>query len=78
MVQIIKYKCCGKVFAACSAPECYTDKQWLKDLKKYVSRGEIVEMQEDNNIRFGKCSCIDKDISNQPKIKQLDLFSLAN
>ena len=29
-VQIVKYKCCGKVFAACCEPECYIERDWLK------------------------------------------------
>jgi len=55
--QIIKYKCCGKVFAACCEPECYTDKDWVKELIKYVLRGDIVETVEMGTIKFGKCEC---------------------
>lgn len=39
MIQVIKYKCCGNIFAAYCEPDCYTDKEWLKDLEsdeKYV------------------------------------------
>lgn len=44
MIQTIKYKCCGKIFAACREPECYTDADWLKNLKQYVQKGHTVEM----------------------------------
>lgn len=57
MIQVIKYKCCGEVFAACIEPECYTDKDWLENLKVYVNRGDKVEMVEDANVKFGRCKC---------------------
>ena len=44
MIQTIKYKCCGKVFAACTEPECYIDEDWLNELKEYVKQGNKVEM----------------------------------
>lgn len=72
MIQVIKYKCCGQVFAACCEPECYTEKDWLKDIRKYTLRGDKVEMRESGNVKFGKCEC--------SKIKipeRLDLFSSA-
>jgi len=56
MIQTIKYKCCGKIFAACYEPDCYTDKDWLKNLKEYVNRGDIVGLT-DEKIQFGKCEC---------------------
>ncbi len=57
MIQIIKYKCCGAVFAACCEPECYTDSEWTRNLKKYVERGDKVEMIENGTLKFGKCEC---------------------
>lgn len=60
MVQVIKYKCCGNVFAACCEPECYTDKDWLKDLKKYVKRGDKIEMAESGTFKFKSCECLKK------------------
>lgn len=66
MIQVVKYKCCESVFAACCEPECYTDSDWLKQLKKYVNRGDKVEMVED--FKFGKCRC-------NKTSKELDLFS---
>ena len=53
--QVIKYKCCGKIFAACCEPNCYTDKDWLKSLKKYVEQGHSVDMVD--TFTFGKCTC---------------------
>lgn len=56
-IQIIKYKCCGKAFAACCEPDCYTDEDWTKELKKYVLRGDNVEMVEPGDWKFEKCEC---------------------
>jgi hypothetical protein len=65
MIQILKYKCCGKIFAACSEPECYTDKEWLKGLKQYVNRGDKVEMiEKGTGFKFGKCECKEEKSSN--------------
>lgn len=55
MIQVIKYKCCGQVFAACHEPHCYTDKDWQRDLRKYVKEGHTVAMQDKCN--FGECTC---------------------
>lgn len=71
MIQIVKTKCCGSVFAACIEPDCYTDKDWLKNLKKYVNRGDKVEMVENGTFKFGgKCNCNDV-----VKTEQLNLFN---
>jgi len=55
MIQVIKTKCCGKVFAACQEPYCYTEKDWQKDLRKYVNEGCTVEMTEKANLET--CTC---------------------
>lgn len=68
-VQIIKYKCCGKIFAACHVPECYEDKDWLKNLRKYALRGDAIEIIESKDMQFGKCECV----KTQSKTKQLEL-----
>jgi len=73
MIQVIKYKCCGKIFAACTEPECYTEKDWLRDLRKYVLRGDTVEMIEAGTLKFEKCTC--KEI---PKVEELNLFNISN
>ena len=57
MIQVIKYKCCGKTFAACAEPYCYTDKDWQKDLRKYVLEGHTVSMQEKSDFRLDSCTC---------------------
>lgn len=67
MIQTIRYKCCNVIFAACTEPECYTDDDWVKELKKYVERGDIVEMKESANVKFGKCDC-------KKELEQLKLF----
>lgn len=57
MIQVIKYKCCEKIFAACIEPLCYTDNDWLKNLKKYITKGHIVEMKSDHNVQIKYCEC---------------------
>lgn len=71
MIQIVKYKCCEKVFAACSEPECYTDKIWLNNLREYINRGDIVKMVENMELNFGKCVC------KETKLEQLNLFNIT-
>lgn len=74
MIQVIKKKCCGSVFAACVEPDCYTDKYWLKNLKKYVNRGDKVEMVENGTLQWGgKCKCNEVEVT---KIEQPELFSV--
>jgi len=70
MIQTIKYKCCGKIFAACREPECYTDADWLKNLKQYVQKGHTVEMRESGDVKFGNCEC-----KEEPKPEEPNLFS---
>ncbi len=55
--QVIKYKCCGKIFAACTVPECYTSKEWLKDVRTYALKGHTVEIAE--RVKFEKCTCVE-------------------
>ena len=70
MIQTIKYKCCGKTFAACQEPYCYEDEDWLKNLKRYVSRGDTVQMIEDGQgVQLQKCTCHE-----EKKSPQLSLF----
>lgn len=60
-IQILKYKCCGNTFAACTVPECYTDEDWTSELAKYVTAGNTdVEIVDNNTgLRFTKCECIE-------------------
>jgi hypothetical protein len=69
MVIICK---CGSAFAACITPECYTDKDWQKDLRKYVKEGCTVEMRHSGDFNFERCKCNEKQ---EAEIKnQLSLF----
>jgi len=73
MIQVIKYACCDKIFAACHEPHCYTDTDWLKNLKQYVRRGDKVEMiHGGNGLQMGQCEC-----NELVKSKDLNLFSKA-
>lgn len=65
--QVIKRKCCGTVFAACTEPECYQDKDWLKSIRKASVEGhtiEIVKLSEVKSV-FEECVCEVKKIENQ-------------
>ncbi len=56
-VQIIKCKC-GKTFAACIEPECYTEAEWMRDLRKYVKGGCSVSLvASGKDFQFEKCEC---------------------
>jgi len=57
--QVIKCKC-GKVFAMCRVPECYQDSDWMKDVRKYVKKGCIIEVGESKDYNFEKCICENK------------------
>lgn len=67
MIQVIRYKCCDKIFAACSEPDCYTNRQWLKNLRKDVLEGHRVQMLESRDVKLEKCEC-------EYNQNQLDLF----
>ncbi len=57
-IQTIRRSCCNTIFAACSEPYCYTDKDWTKDLKQYVEKGCVVEfVNMGEGLRFEKCKC---------------------
>lgn len=70
--QVIICKC-GAKFAACVEPHCYTEKDWQKDLRKYVNEGCRVELVDCASFKFEKCRC--KEI--EPKFNdQLSMFNL--
>lgn len=51
---------CNMIFSICSTPFCYTDKDWMRDLRKYVKQGYMVEEVNHKDVvkeRFGKCKC---------------------
>jgi len=41
-------------------PECYTEKDWTKNLKEYAQQGHKVEMVE--SFKFGECKCKKEEI----------------
>lgn len=55
-IQVIVCKC-GSEFAACIVPECYTDKDWQKDLRECVKNGCTVKMVESGTFSFERCKC---------------------
>lgn len=60
MLQVVKYGCCGKVFAACYEPKFRYDKSWQNKIEEYSKRGDIVEIIENNNVKFESCICSEK------------------
>lgn len=66
-IQVIVCKC-GSKMAACLEPYCYTDKDWHRDIKKYLDKGCSVEMIESGKgLSLAKCKCNEQG-------KQLSLF----
>jgi hypothetical protein len=57
-IQVIKCKC-GSAFAACIEPDCYSDKKWQKDMRKYVKKGCTVDLIDGSSSEplFQKCVC---------------------
>lgn len=64
-VQVVRYKCCGEIFAACTEPECYTESDWQKNLREYAKRGEIIEIVESGSVRMSKCKCEKKETDSE-------------
>jgi hypothetical protein len=67
--QVIRKVCCGKAFAACMEPLCYTEEEWKANLTNYVNVGHKVSLEDPGSFRFEKCTCqrIDESV-------QLSLF----
>ncbi len=42
MIQVIRYKCCNKIYAAAVEPHCYTDKEWMNDVRKSALDGDKI------------------------------------
>lgn len=55
-VRVIRCKC-GNPFAFCCEPECYTDKDWQKDVRHYVRAGCTVDTVEAGEVKVSKCPC---------------------
>jgi hypothetical protein len=70
MIQVIRYKCCNKIFAACKEPECYTSKEWQKDVRTSANKGDKIEMVNNGEWQFEKCECdkIQTESKNQLKL----------
>ena len=49
---------CGKIFAGCMEPYCYTDKQWMKDVRKYALKGYTIGLQPPG-FKLEQCTCAD-------------------
>lgn len=73
MIQVTKCPC-GKIFAGCAEPHCYSDKEYQRDTRNYLKKGCTVEMIESGkgNWKLEKCTCPNmKPISKE----QLPLFN---
>lgn len=69
MIQMITCKC-GSIFAACLEPDCYTDKDWIKNLAKYVKKGCTIKMISHNTgFQFEQCKCKIQTHSGQLKLE---------
>ena len=64
LAQVIFCKC-GSSFAACLEPMCYTERDWQKDLRKYVNDGCTVKMLYTKEFTFEECTCNAKVDPNQ-------------
>ena len=75
MIQCIECPC-GKIFAGAIEPHCYTDKDWQKDMRNYVSKGCKVSLKQSRTFELENCTC--KDTNPESKIfvdkNQLSLF----
>lgn len=66
MIQVIRHKCCNKIYAASIEPHCYTDKEWMKDVRKAALQGDKIEMIESGtNWKFEKCACKEEAIQDK-------------
>jgi hypothetical protein len=49
-VQVIRCKF-GAIFAGCIVPECYMDNEWMKYVKKYAIKWNVI------TFKFQGCTC---------------------
>lgn len=59
-VQILAWPCCKVVYAVAAVPHCYTDKDWLKSLRRAAKDGDVIDfvaVEEFKAMDFGKCKC---------------------
>ena len=71
MAQVITCKC-GSKFAACIEPHCYTDADWLKNVKHYVNAGCLINTIPASSFKFERCTC--KDAVKDVNKRQMQLF----
>ena len=71
MIQVIKCKC-GSIFAAAAEPNCYSDAEWQREMRKYIKKGCTVEMTNNHEWKFEHCTC-EKPSKKKDK-NQLSLF----
>jgi hypothetical protein len=71
MIQVTKCKC-GKIFAACAEPNCYTDAEYQREVRKDIKRGCTVEMVASGTWSFEECTC--EKTTTQIDKNQLSLF----
>jgi len=68
MIQITKCPC-GKTFAGCAEPYCYTDTDYQKTTRDYIiKKGCTVEMAERLDS-LEKCTCKDMNPCNRSQIE---------
>lgn len=48
---------CGKTFAACAEPYCYSDVDWQREMRSYVSKGCKVVLRDKNTLILENCTC---------------------
>lgn len=65
MIQVVKCKC-NSIIAACIEPDCYTDVEWQRNLRKYVKDGYMVEMKEKGKWCLEMCKC--NNSTKQPEL----------
>lgn len=68
MVQVTKCPC-GKIFAACREPECYTNSDYQKNTRAYIKKGCTVSMVENGKWEFEECTC--KNMNPENKVQQI-------
>lgn len=56
-VQIINCRNCGKTFSVWMAPDCYTDDEYLKELKKYSAAGNTIDLVNLGDQKLEGCEC---------------------
>lgn len=57
-VQVLECKC-GAKYAGCCEPSCYTDKDWLKEVRECALNGGKVYLVDSQDFKFERCTCND-------------------